>query len=240
MNQFKSAIGFLSVTVALVLPNPCISQTAPAPAGPQQKIQALQRATAENEKRLHQYQWIETTTVTLKGNSHPPRQSVCRYTPYGTLSKTPIGPQQEPPQLSGGLLHRRIEEKKITKAEQEVASVRELTARYLPMNPEAFKQALQTRRVDFEHEPTGGDALIINDYAKPGDKFILELDAAGVRFRRITIRSYFDSPSQTFVATVQFSTLGDGTNYPSLTTLESPAKHLTISTVSSDFSVAVR
>jgi len=63
MKQFKSPIGSLSVIVALVLPNPCISQTAPAPVGSQQRIQALQEAAAENEKLLHQYQRIETTTL---------------------------------------------------------------------------------------------------------------------------------------------------------------------------------
>src|SRR5215470_3486887 len=76
----------------------------------QQKIEALHQRSAENEQRLRTYQWIETTTVSVNGRSQPPRQSICRYTPYGTLSKTPSGPQTKPPRLSGGPLKRRMEE----------------------------------------------------------------------------------------------------------------------------------
>jgi len=221
-----------------VLPNPAYAQAPAVPEALQQKAQAMQQAATQNERKLHQYEWIETTTVTMNGTARPPKQSICRYSPYGTLVKTPIAPQGAPP-LSGGPLRRHIEEKKIQEAEQELAATRGLTAMYVPLNPTTLRQALQTRRVDLEHEPTGGNALVINDYVKPGDRVGLDLDTATLQLRRITVKSYFSSPAEAFTATVQFSVLEDGTTYPSVTTIDAPGKKLSITTVSSSFSKPV-
>ena len=159
---------------------------------------------------------------------------------YGTLVKTPIGAQGGPPPVSGGPLRRHIAEKKIEEAEQVLAATHGLTAMYLPLNPTALKQALQTRRIDLEHEPAGGNALVINDYAKPGDRLSLDLDTATLQLRRITVKSYFSSPTDVFTAKVQFSALEDGTTYPSITTIDAPGKKLSITTVSSSFSKPVQ
>jgi hypothetical protein len=241
MKQFTSVMQSLIVAVTLVLPHAGYSQTPPAaPETPQQKVQRLQQAAAQNEQKLRQYQWIETTTVTMNGTRRPPKQSICRYNPYGTLVKTPIGAQDGPPSLSGGPLRRHIMEKKIEEAEQELVATRELTSLYLPLNPGTLEQSLQSRRIDLEHEPTGDNSLVINDYVKSGDRLILDLDTATLELRRITVRSYYGSPADPFTAAVQFSMLGDGTTYPSVTTIDAPAKKLSITTVSSSFSKPVQ
>jgi len=93
MKQVKSVISVLPIVATLVLPNLARSQTPVLPEALQQKTQAMQQAAVQNEQKLHQYQWIETTTVTMKGTPRPPRQTICRYSPFGTLVKTPIGAQ---------------------------------------------------------------------------------------------------------------------------------------------------
>src|SRR5580693_6755428 len=75
-----------------------------------QKLAAVKQAAAENKQRLHQYQWIETTQLTLKGDPKPPSEKLCQYGPDGQVQKTPIGPPPEPP--SGGRLKQRVIEKK--------------------------------------------------------------------------------------------------------------------------------
>jgi len=156
--------------------------------------------------------------------------------PRPLTEKTPIGAQGGPAPVSGGPVRRHIAEKKIEEAEQKLAATRGLTAMYLPLNPTVLRQALQTRRVDLEHEPAGGNALVINDYVKPGDRLTLELDTATLQPRRITVKSYFSSPADVFTANIQFSVLEDGTTYPSVTTIDAPGKELSITTVSSNFS----
>ncbi len=216
------------------------SQGPMAPEPLQQKIQALQKASAENEQQLHTYQWLETTTVSVNGSPKPPRQSICRYTPYGTVSKTPLGPQSEPPRPSGGPLKRHVMEQKIQEVQEDIAQVHRLVATYLPLNREALLEAFQTHRVDFEHGGDQGNSIVIHDFAKQGDTLSFDLNAATMQLRGIGVRSYFESPSDVLTVDVQFAVLPDGTHYPSVTTINAPGKHISITTVQSDFSKAVQ
>src|SRR5262245_3604192 len=76
----------------------------------QQKLAAAKEAAAENNQKLHQYQWIETTQLTLKGNEKPPSQKECQYGPGGQVQKIPMGPP--PQQPSGGRIKQHAVEKK--------------------------------------------------------------------------------------------------------------------------------
>ena len=68
----------------------------------QQKLAAVKQAAAENKQKLRQYQWIETTQLTLKGDAKPPTRNSCVYGPDGKIQKTAIGAPPEEP--SGGRL----------------------------------------------------------------------------------------------------------------------------------------
>jgi hypothetical protein len=72
----------------------------------QQKVAAVKEASAANKQRLRQYQWIETTQLTLKGDAKPPTKNSCLYGPDGKVQKTAIGPPPEPP--SGGRMKQKI------------------------------------------------------------------------------------------------------------------------------------
>ncbi|HUB03336.1 MAG TPA: hypothetical protein VL983_11635 [Terriglobales bacterium] len=230
----------LSALVPFMVAGFATAQTS-SPASPLQgKIQAMQQAAAENAKRLHDYQWIETDTVTLNGTPKPPRQSLCHFTPDGKLSKTPIGSSQDSPKLSRGPLKRKIEEKKIAEVKEELAEVGNVTSSYLPLNPNLLKQAIEVRRVELEHDGARGvNSAVIHDYAKPGDQVLLTMDGAMTRLQQITVKTYLSSPADPLSLSVQFSVLPDGTSYPSLTTQDAPAKRLSVTTVSANFTRAV-
>jgi hypothetical protein len=151
-----------------------------------------------------------------------------------------MGPPPTPPNVSGGPLRRHIAEKKIAEVQQELAEVRALTARYLPLNRDAMQQAFRTRRVDLEHDGARGNSIVINDYAKPGDKLFLSLNLATMQIRGIRVESYLDSPADAFTASVDFAMLADGTSYPNITTVNAPGKHVSITTVQSNFSRPVQ
>jgi hypothetical protein len=240
MHRPKQLTRLFSLVIALNLLSHSYGQAPAPPQGLQEKVQAMQQAASQNEQRLHRYQWIETTTITLNGRAKPARQAICKYGPSGNIIKTPIGTPEKPPQVAGGPLRAQIEERRIMQAEQELAAVKELTAMYLPLNPMVLRQALHSRRVDLEHPPSGDNALVINDYAKPGDRLSLELNTQTLQLRGIAVRSYFTSNGDTYQATVQFAILGDGTVYPSSTTIEAPLKRLSITTVNSSFSIPVQ
>ena len=52
-----------------------------------QKLVAAKEAAAENKQKLHQYQWIETTQLTLKGDAKPSSQKLCQYGPDGQFRR---------------------------------------------------------------------------------------------------------------------------------------------------------
>lgn len=236
----RSAWILASVAAIVAPPSVGDSQIVASPDPLQQRVRVFQEVAAQNEQQLRQYQWIETTTITSNGMSGPAERSLCRYTPNESVSKAPLGVQPQPPALSGGPIMRRIESKKIAQEEQEVAAVKGLTALYLPISQVMLGQTLAIRRVDIEPSPTGGDALIINDYVKPGDKLILGLDTAMLRLRQVSVQSYFAASSDVMSIAIEFSVLGDGTTYASVTTVNAPQRGISITTVSSDFSKPVQ
>jgi hypothetical protein len=239
MKNLKSTVTLSSAIVPFLFTFLLVAQPPTAPSALPLRIQALQQAEIQNEQRLHTYQWIESTTVTMNGSPKPPKQALCRYTAEGALAKIPLGPQQPAPQPSGGPLRRHMMEKKIEEVQEDGAEVRGLVALYLPMRPTGLSQAFETRRVDFEHAGASADTLVISDYVKPGDQLTMELDPLTMRLRRITVRTYFSSPREVLTASVDFAALWDGTTYPSVTTISAPSKKLAITTANSNFTRAI-
>ena len=203
----------------------------------------MQEAMATNKQRLHNYQWIETTTLTVEGKPRPPRQSICRYTPDGTLQKTALGQQEAPAgtqgaalPLRGGLIKKLMAKKKKEEYQDNLKQIHALTELYMPFDRAKFKEALAADQVNLEHDGTNDDTVVINNYAKKGDQLRLTLNQATMQVERILVKTYFDKPKQVLTAKVQYSTLGDGTRYTAVTTIDAPSKKLSVARVNSDFS----
>ena len=96
----------------------------------QQKLAAVKQSAAENQQKLHKYQWTETTQLTLKGDAKPPTQSMCQYGADGKVQKTPMSAPPPPP--SGGRLKQRVVEKKKEEMKDYMGQVKTLLAMYVP------------------------------------------------------------------------------------------------------------
>ena len=156
--------------LALLAGVPAIAQNAEV----QEKLAAVKQAAAENKQRLHQYQWTETTQLTLKGEEKPPSQKLCQYGPDGQVQKTPIGPPPEQP--SGGRMKQKIIEKKKAEMQEYMEQVKGLLGMYVPPDPQKMQQAYQAG--NFSVNPIGGLVnLIFKNYAQPGDQMTVTFDA---------------------------------------------------------------
>jgi len=198
----------------------------------QQKLAAVQQSMAENKQKLQQYQWIETTQITLKGDSKPPTQNLCSYGADGRVQKTPIGPPAEQP--SGG----RAKEKIITKKKEEMqdymGNVKALLSLYVPPDPQKMQKAYQAGKVSLN--PAGGAVnLIFKDYALPGDQMTLTFDAAARKISSLNINTYMEEPKNAVTLQVQMASLPDGTNYVQQTVLNAAAKQLVVTTTNSKY-----
>ncbi len=197
----------------------------------QQKLAAVQQAMAKNRQNLQQYQWIETTQLTLKGDAKPPTQNLCRYGPDGQVQKTPIGPPPEQP--SGGRIKEKIIEKKKAEMKDYMGDVKALLSLYVPPDPQKMQQAYQAGKVSLN--PAGGAVnLIFTDYALPGDEMTLTFDTAARKISSLNINTYMGE-SKDVTLQVQMASLPDGTNYVQQTVLNAIAKQLVVTTTNSKY-----
>jgi hypothetical protein len=214
--------------VALIAAFPVLAQESAV----QEKMAAVKQAMAENAQKLHQYQWIETTQLTLKGDPKPPTEDSCQYGPDGTVQKTPIGPPPEQP--SGGRLKERIIEKKEGEMKEYMGEVKGLLAMYLPPDPQKMEQAKQAGNVSLNPVP-GAVNLIFTNYAQPGDRMTLTFDTNARRITSVNVNTYMGETKDAVTLQVQMASLPDGTNYTRQTILDATAKKLQVTTTNSNY-----
>lgn len=196
-----------------------------------QKLETIKAAAAANQQKLHQYTWTETSTVTMNGHALPPKQSTCSYGPDGKVHKVPIASSGAE---RGGRLMERIKENKQAEMKASMQDLSGVIAMYVPPNPERMQKAFEAKHVAFGRAGNDTD-LVFKDYAKAGDSMTLDFNSAAHRIAAVHVNTWVDSPQQPLKLTVDFGTLPDGTNHPSRTTLDLPAKGLQVVNVNSNY-----
>jgi hypothetical protein len=198
----------------------------------QQKLAAVKQAAAENKQRLQQYQWTETTQLTLKGDPKPSSEKLCQYGPDGQVQKTPIGPP--PQQPSGGRLKQRVIEKKKGEMQEYMEEVKSVLGMYVPPDAQRMQQAYQSGNLALN--PAGGVLnLIFRNYAQPGDQMILTFDPGTKKITALSVNTYMGDAKDAVTLQVQMASLPDGTNYAQQTILNATAKQLVVTTTNSNY-----
>ena len=127
--------------VTLAITFPAISQNTEL----QEKLAAVKQAAAENKQKLRQYQWVETTQLTLKGDAKPPTKNSCQYGPDGKVQKTAIGPPPEQP--SGGRMKQKVIAKKKAEMKDYMQDVKAVLSMYVPPDPQKMQAAYQSGKL---------------------------------------------------------------------------------------------
>ncbi len=215
-------------TVTLALTIPAFSQNAEL----QQKIAAVKQAATENKQKLHQYQWIETTQLTLKEDAKPPTSNSCVYGPDGKVQKTMIGPPPEAP--SGGRMKQKIIAKKKAEMKDYMQDVKAVLAMYVPPDAQKMQAAYQAGKISLNPLP-GAVNLVFTDYAQPGDKMTLMFNTGTKKITGLNIDTYMGEEKDVVTLQVKMATLPDGTSYESQTVLSATAKKLVVTTTNSNY-----
>src|SRR5580704_569239 len=200
----------------------------------QQKLAAVKQSAAENQQKLHKYQWTETTQLNLKGDDKPPSENLCQYGPDGKVQKTPIGPPPEAP--SGGRMKQRVIAKKKEEMKDYMGQVKTLLALYVPPDPQRMQAAFQAGRVSLQPDPDAGvTKLVFKDYALPGDQMTISFSTAAKKISTLNVNTYMDDPKDVVTLAVQFASLPDGANYAQRTVLDATAKSLKVTTTNANY-----
>jgi len=197
-------------------------------------VAALKASLAASQVILKQYEWVETTVVSLKGDEKSRKVNRCYYGADGGVAKVPLS-TPPPPQKKRGLRGRIIANKteELTDYMQQAVA---LVKSYVPPNPALVQAAKDTGKVSLEiTQPGKRVRLNFRDYLKPGDTLSVEVDTANNRLLGLTVKTYLDGPKDAVSLDARMASLNDGTTYADSITLNATKKKIKVNVDNSGY-----
>src|ERR1035441_4273885 len=212
------------------LSNPAVAQQPSVP----ERVAALKASLAASQIILKQYEWIETTVISLKGDEKSRKQERCYYGADGNVQKIEVSASPEP-QKKRGLRGRIIENKKEELTDYMKQAVA-LVKTYVPPNPAKIQAAKDAGKVSIEVlEPGKRARLNFRDYEKAGDNLGVEVDLVNNRPLGVKVSTYLDDAKDAVLLDVRMGQLNDGSPYASDITLDAKAKKIKVAMENSGY-----
>lgn len=220
------------VALLVILGLPLAVSASQDPPTPDQRVAALKQSLADSQARLHKYEWIETTVVSLKGEEKARTQKRCYYGADGKVQKLAMGDAPEPkaaPQgRRGGRLKAKIVENKKSEMHEYMERAATLIHQYVPPAPAQVQKVKDAGRLTLTPLDQGRAGIALTDYLQTGDRLTIVVNAKTNTLGSLIVATYLDKPEDIVALDVGFSTLADGTSYTAQTTLEAKAKNIRV------------
>lgn len=224
---------------------PPAAAATPAPAAtaapemkPEQRIAMVKASFVASKTTLRQYEWIETTTLSLGGEEKVRQQNQCYYGAEGALQRVPVAASAQE-EKKRGLRGKAVEAKK----EELEASLKDAVAllhQYVPLDPAKIQAAKEAGNLDIS--VPGADGIVkmtIKNYLKAGDAVEIALDGNKNTVKGMAITSYVGDAAakekSPVAAKVTYSAFPDGTIFPAKSGLELSAQKLNIGVENSGY-----
>ena len=207
---------------------------AQAPPTPDQMVASLKQNLAESQKRLRQYEWVETTSISLKGEEKSRKQQRAYYGADGKLAKVPLGDPAPQAQQGGGRgrgsgrMKERIVENKKDEMTDYMERAAALIQQYVPPSPENIQKAKDAGKMAVRPPEQGKVRVEFPDFVQPSDLLAIEVDAKAMLLSALNVATYLEKKEDAVTLDVRFATLTDGTAYTARTTLDAKAKNITV------------
>jgi hypothetical protein len=228
MKTIVYAVSITLTIAGLALPAPAQQST------PAERAAILKATMAASQAVLRQYEWIETTVISLKGEEKSSKQERCYYGVDGGVQKVEFSASPESEKKRG--LRGRIAEKKKEELTDYMKSAVALVKTYVPPSPAKIQAAKEAGNVSIEVLDPGKRArLNFRNYEKVGDNLGVEVDLASNRPLGVKVSTFLDDASDVVTLDVRMGQLNDGTSYPSDVTLNAKAKELTVKVQNSGY-----
>jgi len=199
-----------------------------------ERVIALKTNLEQSQNALRQYEWVETTVVSLKGEEKSRKQSACFYGADRKVTKvllTPPAPEEKKRGLRGKIAEEKKEE--LTDYMKQAVA---LVKTYVPPDQAQIQSVKDAGNVSLDL-PGGGKGATLNfrNYAKPGDVLSVEVDPASNRVIGLTVATYLDGAKDAVTLDVRFLSLQDGTGYPATEVLVAKAKNLSVNVTNAGY-----
>ncbi len=216
---------WLAAVALLAWAGPALAQEA----GGEDKVAALKQSLQAGLGALRKYEWVETTTLSHKGEQKSTKQSQCYYGADGSLQKIPIAPEQgaEHKKAPRGIRGKIAKKKKGDMAEY-MADATALVKRYVPPDPARIQAVKDAGKMSFH--PLAADKLQLQfrDYLKAGDVLSVYLDPSTNHLTGVRVSTHLGEPDDLVTLDVTMNTLSDGAVYPSEIVLVAQSKEIKV------------
>jgi len=220
----------LTTVAALVLAGPLWGQSPEV----QERVVALKKTLQDDQTKLKQYEWIETTIVSVKGKETVRMQNRCYWGEEGKLQKVPVVAPEEPKKKRG--LRGRIAEKKKEEMTDYMKSAVEIVKLYVPPDPNRIGAAKDKGKASLHMiQPGKRVRLEFRDYRLAGDMLGVEIDLTNNHLLGLKVATYLSDPKDAVTLNVKFASLKDGTGYPAKTILDAKAKEIKVTVENSGY-----
>jgi len=199
-----------------------------------ERVAALKASLAASKAMLKEYEWIQTTVISVDGEERSRKQERCYYGADGGVQKVLMS-QSPPPKPKPGL-RGRIMEKKMEELKDYMQSAVALVKTYVPPDPAMIQAAKDAGNASIQVlEPGQRARLNFKSYEKPGDNLGVDVDLANNRMLGVKVATYIDNAKDAVTLDMTTSKLNNGTTYPANITLNAKAKNLTVTVQNSGY-----
>lgn len=223
--------GFRAAASAAILVVACVAIAQQPTAG--DRVAALKSSLASSKAALRQYEWIETTVVSLKGEDKSNVQERCYWGADGKVQKVPVA-APAPDKKKGGVRGKIVENKKEEMSDYMKEAVA-LIKRYLPPDPGAIDRVKAAGKLTVSPQPGNRVRLAFADYLKPGDNLSIEMNLADNTLVSANVASTMDSDKAPVTLAVQFAKLDNGATYEAQTVLDAKGKDMKVTVQNSGY-----
>ena len=233
MRQMAAAAVAVSALSIGVLAQAQQAAAPPAAGGKADAVAALKQALQQGMAKARQYEWVETTIISLKGEEKARKQNRCYYGADGKVQKVSLDQPaaQEKPQAGGGRRGRmkeKVVENKKDDMQEYMKSAAALIHSYVPPDAAKIQAAKDAGRVATTPQAGGAVSVAISDYLQPGDALTVGLEPAAGKLLSLAVNTYLEKKEDTVTLNVKMSTLADGALYAGETKLDAKAKNITV------------
>jgi hypothetical protein len=210
-----------------------------AQADPKEDVAMIKKNLIESKEKMKLYEWVETTTIFLKGEQKSVKQKQCYYSLDGKLTKVETGGSTDA-KKPGGIRGKVAENKKEDMTDYMKKAVEKIQT-YLPPDPDKIQQIYGAGKISIGIlEPNKKFKLSFPDYNEPGDMLSMSINKTDQKIMAVDVSTSVDDPKEKALFNVTYKDLPDGTQYAASTILDAKEKDLKIVIENSGFKNAAK
>ena len=218
---------------------PAATPAAAAAPAPAERIAALKASIQKDNAALKHYQWVETTTMSLKGEVKSTKQNNCYYGADGKLTKVPVGAEAEAKKKRG--VRGKVIENKTEEITAYMTKAAAAIKTYIPPKPAKLQASKDAGKATYTMlDPNKRARFDFKDYNVAGDLLGIDVDLVNNKLLGLNVTTMVEGGKEPVMFVSQYGSLEDGTGYPMKTTLDAKEMGVTIVVENSGYKPAAK